>query len=317
MNADVETRRYTTMDRGSHSLHESLDAADLSARFEASTAISIKEVVDAVVSSEAPRAIFAVGSLPLGMGSSGSDIDLIVLVDSRDALRDAASAVANNPEQLTFASDSDPLLAGVFLNMFEGVLVDLHVAIAPAIHDIYARLRRRGPDLSETEVRTLGRLSTGWLLGQSEGYLDRHSALLSDPALAIYCTTKHYVGALHQRSKATRALNSEDIPLALQHGRSAIEMTYLAYLASEGLTYLGMKWLAQIGHARGAAERKARHPVLSEGIPLLFPSYPATHRETVDYLPRVSAFMTAIRAVIEQKTLYRIAFGACAQIHPL
>ena len=124
MDAEPQTRRYTTMDRGSHSLHECLDGEDLSARFQSLTGRSIKDVVDAVVSADTPKAIFAVGSLPLGMGTSGSDVDLIVLVDGRDALLGAAGEVANKPEQLAFASESDPVLAGVFLNMFEGILME-------------------------------------------------------------------------------------------------------------------------------------------------------------------------------------------------
>jgi hypothetical protein len=306
--------QYTSMDRGSHSLHECRSAEEFAVRFEASTGHSVGQVVDEVVSSMAPKAVFAVGSLPLGMGTSGSDVDLIVLVDDKTALANGGSQVANKAQRLQFSSDSDSLLAGIFLTMHAGILVDLHVAVTPAIRGVYSRLRRRGPELSETEIRTLGRISTGWLLWQSDGYLERNSIVLSDPTLAVYCCTRHFVSALHQKSKAARALDCQDIPLALQHGRSSVEMAYLAYLASEGFAFLGSKWLAQIGHARGAAERVSRHPLLKYGVSLLFPSYTSSSEMTTKYLNAVSEFLTSMRTLIEQRTLFRIAFSACAQM---
>jgi hypothetical protein len=148
--SEQATHQYSSMERGPHSLHECRNAEEFCLRFEEATGSSVG---------------------PLGMGSSGSDVDLIVLVDSKTGLVNGGDHIANNAQQLEFSSESNLHLAGVFLTMHAGILVDLHVAITPAIHDIYSRLRRRGPELSETEIRTLGRLSTGWLLWQSEGYL--------------------------------------------------------------------------------------------------------------------------------------------------
>jgi hypothetical protein len=301
------------MDRGPHTLHQCHTPEEFTLRLEALTGRSIRQLTDQVVAAEAPKAIFVVGSLPLGMGASGSDVDLIVMVDSKAALLNGDGRVANDTRQLEFYNESESLLAGIFLNMNAGILIDLQVALTPTIHAVYSRLRRRGPELSETEIRILGRLSTGWLLWESEGYLERHRVVLNDPALAVYCCTTHFVSGLHQESKSFRALECEDTALALQHGRSAIELAYLAYLASEGLTYLGSKWLAQLGYARGAAERLERYPVLKQGIPLLFPSYTTNPAEVARYLRSVSEYLRAMRSLIEQKTLFRIAFSACPQ----
>lgn len=314
--SEPATREYTTMNRGHHSLHECRTADEFRSRFEATIGHSLEQVVDKVVASSAPRAVFAAGSIVLGMGSSGSDVDLIVLVDDKSALVNDAGHSANNARALEFCSDSE-LIAGEFLTMYEGVLVDLNVAIAPAIHRLYARLRRRGPELSEAEVRVLGRLSSGWLLAQTAGYMDRHGAILKDPALAVYCATVHFVSSLHEVSKAARAVDSRDAALALYHARKSVEGAYLAYFATEGLLYLGSKWLAQLGYARGAAERMERHPLLKQGIPLLFPQYTPDSREVAPYLKAAAEFVAAMRGLIEQKTLFRIAFNACPQMHPL
>jgi hypothetical protein len=91
-------------------------------------------------------------------------------------------------------------------------------------------------------------------------------------------------------------------------------LAYLAYFASEGLVYLGVKWLAQLGFARGAQERLVRHPLLKEGLHLLFPVFGSNEAETARYLLEVGEFLKAMRALIEEQILFRIAFKACVQI---
>lgn len=305
---------YNVLDPASHALHECNDAAKFLIRFEAATGHPLEHVADEVVQGGAPKAIFLVGSIPLGMGTRSSDIDLIVLVDGREALATPERRTANSDQRAAFSNESDPLLAGEFLTLHAGILVDLQVVMTPAIHRVYERLRLRGPELSEIEVRTLGRLRTGWLLWETDNYLARNEIPLSDPSFAIYCCTRNFVTALTHQRKAGQAIELEDLPLALQLGRASVEMAYLAYFASEGFAHLGAKWLAQIGFARGARARLAKHPLLAQGIELLFPALTWTAAEARAYLERVAEFLTAMRGLIEQRLLFRIAFKACAQI---
>lgn len=309
--------RYTTMERGTHSLHESSNAEDFCLRFQAATGRSIRDLADQVVAPTAPKAIFVTGSLTVGMATSGSDVDLIVLVNSRSALVNGETHIANNTQSLEFSNQNDSLLAGMFLSMNEGILVDLQIALAPGVHDIHKRLRSRGPELSEIEIRTLSRLNTGWLLWQSDRYLEDNPGILRDRALDVYCCTKRFVSALHEIAKARRAVGCQDFTLALQLGRLAVELAYLAYFATEGISYLGSKWAAQLGHARGAAERIRQHPQLEQGIPLLFPPYTSSSEETGQYLDSITAFLRTMRNLIEEKPLFRIAFSACPQVHRL
>ncbi len=315
--SELAVRQYTSMNRGIHSLHESLDAADFCRRFERATGRSVRQLVEEVVTPTSPMAVFVAGSLALGMATSGSDIDLIVLVDSKAALVKRPRHIANSAQNLEFHNRADSLLAAHFISMYEGICVDLEVALIPAIHGIIRRLRERGPELSETEIRTVGRINTGWILWESEGYLKNEVTILRDPALDVYCCTTHFVSALHEIAKARRAVGCQDFMLALQLGRLAAEFAYLAYFASEGINYLGSKWLAQIGHARGAADRIRRHPLLKDGIRILFPPYTADPEETGRYLKVVCEFLTAMRSLIEHKPLFHIAFQTCPQIHPL
>ncbi len=56
----------------------------------------------------------------------------------------------------------------------------------PAIENVYNACGVR-PELSESEIMTLGRLSMGWLLSETEGYLERTGVVLENPALDVYC----------------------------------------------------------------------------------------------------------------------------------
>jgi Nucleotidyltransferase domain len=311
------TRSYTAMDRAPHTLHECRDAQEFRLRFESATGSSVEQAIDPIVAAGTPKAVFLTGSLPLGMATSGSDVDLVVLVDERATVRALEGVSTNNERRLIFSNESDPLRAGEFLSVINGILVDMAVIITPSIASIYHRLRSRGPELSESEILTLGRLRTGWLLWQSDGYLARHHLTLTDPVFDVYCCTRSYVSALHLLQKARKALESMDIPLTLHLGRSSVEAAYLAYFAGEGLSYLGPKWLAQIGHARDAADRVSRHRLLEEGIPSLFPTLTANADEAAEYLRTVSTLLISLRRLIEDKTMFRIAFRACPQIHSL
>ena len=311
---ELSLSQYNVLDPAPHTLYECRTAEEFRARFETTIGRPVHQVTDGLIRSTAPKALFSVGSIPLGMGTRGSDVDVIVLVDSKDALENTNASVINGSQGAAFLNENDPLVAGSFLQLCAGVLVDFQIVIAPAIADIYGRLRRRSPELAETEVRILGRLRTGWLLWETAGYLERHSINSNDRTLPVYCCTRNFVTALTHQRKAERALELHDVALALQLGRACVEMAYLAYFATEGLVYLGVKWLAQLGFARGARERVVRHPLLQQNLHLLFPVFASTEAQAALYLREVGEFLGSIRALIEQQVLFRIAFKACVQI---
>jgi hypothetical protein len=61
----------------------------------------------------------------------------------------------------------------------------------------------------------------------------------------------------------------------------------------------------------------SRHPLLKEGLMLLFPKLESALDEARHYLLGVSEFLDSMRNLIEEKTLFRIAFHACPQIHDI
>jgi len=241
-----------------------------------------------------------------------------VLVDSKECLTQVRHRPRGEAEQkMSYSSESDPLRARLFIAVINGITVEIAAVLVSGIQRVHARLRSPGPDLDENEVMVLGRLGTGWLLTESAEYLARSGISLSDKNLHVYCSVKRWIFALAYRYKSLKALALADIPQALHLGRLSMESAYLAYFASEAFPYLGAKWLAQIGHARGARERTERHPLLKEGVPLLFPAFLTEASAVEAYLGSVTSFLTAMRSLIEQKTLFRIAYQACPQIYSL
>jgi hypothetical protein len=318
LNQTQETPRYSVFEPAEHSLHECRGIEEFLPRFEAITGCPARNVADGLVATTVPKAIFLVGSLTLGMATAGSDVDFIVMVgSSSDLLVQSGGGIVNSDQRFAFINESDVLMAGAFLTLMNGLAVEVRVAIAPNINRIQARLRGRGPELNENEIMTLSRLSKGWLVSESPGFLQSHSLRLQDPALDVYCSTRTFVDAEIFRRKADKVLDLGDIPLALHLGRASVENAYVAYFASEGYSYLGQKWLAQIGHAYGAAERVSRHPLLKRSLHLLFPRYESSREEAAQYLRAVSDFLHSMRELIEEKTLFRIAFHACPQIHDI
>ena len=311
--AEAARSQYNVLDPATHTLYECRSAEEFRERFEAMTGRPIQEVTEGLIRDGTPIAIFGVGSIPLGMATRGSDLDMIVLVASKEFITSDARA-ANNSQQAAFFNESDALVGGSFIQLHAGVLVDVQVAVTPAVRAVYSRLRRSSPELSEMEIRILGRLRTGWLLWETEGYLDRNSIDFDDRTLAVYCCTRNFVTALTNHRKAAKALELHDVPLALHLGRACAEMAYLAYFASEGMVYLGAKWLAQLGFARSAQERLARHPLLKEKLHLLFPVFGSTEEAATRYLREVGELLNSIRGLIEEQILFRIAFKACVQI---
>lgn len=261
----------------------------------------MRHVVDQLVAPEARKAVFLVGSLPLGMATGGSDVDLILLVDSR--------AVILNNETGNIREGASDLLVKHFWFFVGGVDIDVMMVITPTINSIYECLRGKNPWLGESEIMILSRLGAGWLLWQSDQYLERNGVVINNSELDVRCSTKRFVFAFAHREKAVKALAVNDISLCLHHGRLSVEKAYLAYFSSEGLSYLGDNWLAQITRADGALERVHRHPLLMEYVHLLFPVYRSTQVEAAQYLQAVSESLTKIRRLIEEKSSYRLAYG--------
>src|SRR4030081_594133 len=68
-NIETSPSEYNVGEPAPHTLHECLSAEDFRSQFELQTRCRIQDIANEVIAQESPKAIFVVGSVPLGMGS--------------------------------------------------------------------------------------------------------------------------------------------------------------------------------------------------------------------------------------------------------
>jgi len=123
---------------------------------------------------------------------------------------------------------------------------------------------------------TLGRLSTGWLLWQSDDYLPACRALSCATDLLISTQPMALFIQPHLSAQAGRALSSVTSAITPAR-RTSVEAAYLAYFASEGHAISGSEVAGadRSRHRRGRQVK--RNPLLLKGSNL-FPRYKTTAR---------------------------------------
>jgi Nucleotidyltransferase domain len=297
-----------------HSLHTSLNTEDFLRKFEIECGCTLHSCVSAMVSMDQLSGVVLGGSIPLGIGTSASDVDVLVLVDSHRALiSDSPNCSAAGLFSGTFIGDSSELAITNVVSLLNGVEVDFTFMLAPRVLAIHERLERGSLSLTVHQIRLLSRIKTGWLL------IDRDQMPRStckwgvDNALEVHCAVRYFIFGLKDREDAHAAL-ADNVPLAYHLGRSCVERCFESYLSSRGYAYVGNKWLrflAQlIDHQNSDAES-----LRTLGVPLLFPSQYSSRGKAEDYLESVDAFMVSVRSVLEKDLGVRIALRLCPQVN--
>jgi hypothetical protein len=295
-------------------LHECADREQLRAELEKCTGVPVAQLLRDIVAPGTANAIFVVGSIPLGLATGGSDVDLIAVIDDKQRILPSAVHGRNTDVAFSYVNDADALLAGNFLRLHNGIQVDVTVAIWPSVCAVYERLRRPGPELAEQEIRVVSRLQTGWLLAASQPFEGADARLKAERVLDIHCSTRSFVFAVIYREKGIKALAAGQLDVATQYGRQAVEMACASYLASEGLSYLGDKWLAFLRRGSRTIKHSLPQSLRDNAAALLFPELKEESRRVESYHARVTGFLTEMRNVIVAKPVFRIAFQACALI---
>jgi hypothetical protein len=309
-------KSYTFAQKPQHNIHKSATVAEFRSWFERETNCSTASLVDGLVRPEFGHAIFVAGSLPMGLATGISDIDFIVLVASSDALLRGAASKTNNASALAFSNESDPLSVGHFIHLINGVEADINIVLVPKLEGIYQRLRLPGPELTDGEIVTLGRLQKAWLLHKTEGFFDNWQDCLSDPALNVYCTTRYFWMSLKMLEKARKAASLQDFPVASYLARLSAECGFYAYFSSKGYCSLGTKWLkfAEVFDFGGSTQVKQS---FNDYVRLIFPKLFQADDDIERHFEDVVSFINFVRKTIESDIRYKIAFAVCPQIYPL
>lgn len=308
--------QYTFAQKASHDIHASRTVEQFCARFELETKCHPANLVDNILRPDRRRAIFVAGSMPMGLATSISDIDFIVVVDSQDAIIPGAASTRNSDSALAFSNDADPLSIGHFIHLINGIEVDINIVLMSRIEAIAHRLKLPGPELSDAEVLTLGRLKKAWLVSKSDGFMDDWDAFLSSYSFEVFCATRHFWLSLKMLEKARKAASMGDFPVALYLARLSTECGYLSYFASRGYCALGTKWLKFVAVFDFQGDGGAKQ-LFNESIPLMFPRYHMDAAELERHLEDIGRFLRATREAIETDVRFKIAFAVCPQIYPL
>lgn len=305
---EMETKRP-------HSLHNCNGPSDFLSAFEAETGMSLDGFIDRLADRESVNVVILAGSIPLGVATSVSDLDLIVLLESPNS-RPLPSA-RTFPE-IVFAAEGQVgsmLEARQVVAVLNGVEVDVHFLSAPAVVALAKRIARAGVLLTPNEICFMSRIKTGWVLAQNERFSDIVGRLRCDNSLEIHTATTYVTGSLQELEDAHAAL-TDNQELALYLGRCSVEKCFTAFLASRGYAYTGGKWLRLIGRleAPRSLSSDSFRSLLANGVRLLFPA-PGGRATTEQYLAEVGSFLRSAREVMELDPLFKVAFAMCPQIN--
>jgi hypothetical protein len=299
-----------------HTLHSSKGPVDFLLAFESETGLSLHSFIERFVDSKDVSAVILAGSIPLGLATSASDLDLIVLLQSENN-RPMPSA-STHPEVIYAAErqgGSTTLEARQVVAMLNGVEVDAHFLSAQVVADLSKRIARAGVLLTSNETCFMSRIKTGWVLTQTEGFSGYVGRLLRDNSLEIHTTTNNLVGALQELEDARVAL-ADSHELALHLGRCSVEKCFMAYLSARGYAYPGGKWLRllRLLEPLRPQDSDSYQTLMSHGVNLLFPT--TVNREVAEnYLTEVAEFFRSVKELIEIDRTFKVAFALCPQIH--
>lgn len=259
-------------------------------------------------------AVILGGVIPLGIGSATSDIDLIVVVDdpaaikSRRLLDGSASGVHGG-----VLGESDKLMVAETFTVVNGRDVYVQFVILGELSRLSAQLASADAwrSLSGHSTQILSRIKTGWMLTVTNRLRRACAELLQGRSLEVHCAVRCFAAGLRDFEKAKWEL-SDDVTVALHLGRSTVQGVLTAYLAGNGLCYIGNEWLKMLSRAAkrsGSAAGAMSTSLIERGIELLFPPLTNVRDEAFDYLNRVAEFVGDCKRHMEDDTAFRAAFN--------
>lgn len=309
--------------RGHHSLHTCRNKDDFLAGFQKTCGCQIVAVISQFVPLEFVSGAVLVGSIPLGIGTEMSDIDIIVLLASADQV-DWIEDATRGPAEIVFAGkaagEGGHLAVGEAVVLLNGVEVNLQFVLGPRVKETSDRLAVGRISLTQADVMVLSRLRTGWLLIRSPNLPSDDAAQLVDEALDVHWAVTMLVFALGDLEDARAAL-ADDRVVVYHLGRTAVEKSFTAYFASRGHAFIGTKWLRflrlQLERGGDGEDDRDLRALSSAGMSLLFPTPLNDPTAAADYLESVAAFYGNVRTRIERHVTYAAAVALCPQIYDL
>lgn len=288
-----------------HDLHLSTSAEDLieklDRRLESREAWHPSSFIDAPL-----EALVIGGSIPLGIGSPRSDVDVIALVQNE---RDLPNAAAIRPDVIFRSSREGESHIIVVSGPIE---IDINVISMMRIESIF-ETARRGKGLPPTsDMRLLARLKHGWVISQGASSRDLINKIQNDRTIEIRSALVAYILAYQSFEDAVAAIDDDPI-LALHLGRMTVDWLMQAYFAALGHLYIGDKWL-RLMHRRNRATLNVDVDVAGEVEDVLFPTLSRSNEGAVAYLNKVASFAVGLRSRMAKDPALGLALRMSRQV---
>lgn len=282
-----------------HDLHRCADADELIAALRAMD-IDLVSVVYEFVKPSADIGILAAGSIAWRVATAYSDLDLMVLLPSAEALKTKRTReIAGNA--VTYLPSDAANTAEVALFM-SGVEVDLYFVNNPSVDRAAGAVPpgvvpARGPhDFASDKVLT--RLAAGWIV---------HGAAVVERWRAYYATDRlpaKWIAA--EFSTAAKDLEDMAAGIGLARGHVSAIGAYTAtrlmraLLALNGCYHPSLKWMLAVDRLIATADPETRDALIA-GRELAFPPLFETAREEQAYFERMYAYCRRVQAILSRE----------------
>jgi hypothetical protein len=313
-------RTHTLRDRRRHELHLCGGAVDFEAAFRREADTSISDLIASVAYPERVAAAILGGTIPLGVGSPISDVDLVLVIDDIEAIRDVPSNGRSTAVlRGNLVGEAETLMVTEALTLVNGIEVDMQFVLLKRVKEVSLELSRATAwvSLSGQNTQILGRIRSGWILSSTERFQVACSQLLTGRALDVHCATRYFIVALQDLEKAKAAL-LDDLAMALYLGKACVQGCCCAYFAGNGYPYLGNRWLRLLNPSKSPASRSIASklgPLARRGVELVFPTLAQSRDAAGEYLKQVTEFAYDIKRMMEKDTAIRAALRLSPQVY--
>ncbi|HEX7984336.1 MAG TPA: hypothetical protein VF616_12540 [Duganella sp.] len=292
-----------------HNLHLAEDAAAFTNALQ-TLGIDLPALLDALLEPGTEFGLVLGGSIPERTGTSVSDVDLLVLLNSPQALRNVSASLAGYPVKWLYQNKH--FTANWAVLYVEGVELNFEIKVNPDIRlalGEQALVNKNSNEVSNENVdhlRFLSRLSGGWPL--------------RNPALVDLWKRYYEIDRLQQKrmisefSLAAKELEDMQAAIGGAPGLSAMLGVYVvtklmkAVLASHHYFSPGVKWLRKVDQliAAGPADSSA---VLRQGRGLLFPTLLAEAAAQRAYFEQVLAYSWEVERLLARDPAVKMVIG--------
>jgi hypothetical protein len=252
------------------------------------------------------------GSIPLGIGSAASDIDLIAVLDLPESVPQGFPA-RDGVVSTTYSGVGTPKAFANLVLIDGAVEIDIVFLALERLEEMHRLARRPAGPLNPSDLRLLSMSKHGWVLQDSPNFAAFLEMLRNDHVLVMKATVSKFIFALKALEDA-RAAVADNAVLALHLGRSCVDWTVQGYYASQGILHLGEKWLRLASAPRLAGINQIPAGLLSRAQHLLFPAFSQDRTEAARYLHDVARFAADVKAFIERNPRLKAAFALSAQV---